>query len=184
MTTSKCTILTRCDNEDNVRYSGVILADKELGIIRRNDGSTTMSVGDGNTPWIDLKPIADNGQEPMYTKAEIDEISHCAQNGISTAYFLTDQLADKVSAINYEIERKAEELQELENRVLSILPTFDEYAAEEPDGLFIQQWSEPKCQCPECHYPMRRRNDMILASFPPLYEYQCMHCGRIEYLTK
>ena len=181
MTTSKCTILTRCDNEDNVRYSGVVLADRELGIIRRYDGTSTISVGDGNTPWIDLKPIADNAQEPIYTKAEIDEIANCAYNGISTAYSLADRLKEQVSLIEDRIEITTKEL---EDKMLSILPTFDEYAAEGLDGLFMQQWSEPKCQCPECHYPMRRRNDMILASFPPLYEYQCMHCGRIEYLTK
>ena len=165
-----CTILTRCDIEDNVRYDETVLADKELGIIRRNDGSSTISVGDGNTPWIDLKPIADNGQEPTYTKAEIDEIYNLAYDKIDTTYSLTNQLEEKTK--------------ELEDRILSILPTFDEYAAGEPYDFFMQQWSEPKCQCPECHYPMRRRNDMILTSFPPMYEYQCIHCQHIEYLTK
>lgn len=172
-----CTILMHCDTEDNVRYSGTVLADKELGIIRRDDGSSTISVGDGNTPWIDLRPIADNGQEPMYTRAEIDEFSNYAydridniDSRINTTYSLTNHLEEKTK--------------ELEDRILSILPTFDEYAAEESNSLFIQQWSEPKCQCPECHYPMRRRNDTILTSFPPMYEYQCIHCQHIEYLTK
>jgi hypothetical protein len=175
----------RCDNEDNVRYSGTVLADRELGIIRRYDGTSTISVGDGNTPWIDLKPIADNGEEKSYTKTEIDQLSDYAYGNITTLNgnitALKGSLQETVLSIEDRIEIKTKEL---EDKMLSILPTFDEYAAEELDGLFIQQWSEPKCQCPECHYPMRRKEDLILTCFPPLYEYRCTKCNHSEYLTK
>jgi hypothetical protein len=123
----------------------------------------------------------DNEDNVGYTKAEIDEIANCAYNEISATYSLADQLKEKVSSIEDRIETKTKEL---EDKMLSILPTFDEYAAEELDGLFIQQWSEPKCQCPECHYPMRRKEDLILTCFPPLYEYRCAKCNHSEYLTK
>lgn len=49
--------------------------------------------------------------------------------------------------------------------------------------LFTEQYSEPKYDCPECGDGHMRKNLMIvLASYPPKYQYECDTCGHVDYL--
>lgn len=63
------------------------------------------------------------------------------------------------------------------------LPTAKEYekAANKIAFQFIDQWSEPKYQCPKCGGGMRRNEMIILTSYPAKYEYQCDKCSHIDY---
>ncbi len=60
--------------------------------------------------------------------------------------------------------------------------TKDEYIAR--NQTFITNastYSEPKYQC-ECGGNMRKRLDMVLASYPPKYRYECDICGKVDFL--
>ena len=62
-------------------------------------------------------------------------------------------------------------------------PTAEEY--KQPSCKHIpgmQEYFEPKYQCPECDGIMCKNAMMLLPSQPPQYMYKCNKCGRIEYL--
>lgn len=49
--------------------------------------------------------------------------------------------------------------------------------------FFTEQYSEPKYDCPECGSGHMRKNlMMVLASYPPKYQYECDTCGHVDYL--
>jgi hypothetical protein len=61
------------------------------------------------------------------------------------------------------------------------LPTADEYRKSIGVPYDYQyEWSEPKYICPKCGGGMCK-NNMVLASNPPQYKYQCNKCGHVEY---
>ena len=52
--------------------------------------------------------------------------------------------------------------------------------------IFIDTWEmEPRSQvnieCPECGAKLFRRNDIILTTYPPKYQYECDKCNWIGY---
>lgn len=63
------------------------------------------------------------------------------------------------------------------------LPTADEYRKSIGVPYDYQyEWSEPKYLCPKCEEGgMRRREDVVLASYPPKRLYKCDKCGHIDY---
>lgn len=61
------------------------------------------------------------------------------------------------------------------------LPTADEYRKLVSFPTPIQEWSEPKYQCPYCGGGMCKNLLMILDSCPEQYKYRCNNCGHIEY---
>lgn len=63
------------------------------------------------------------------------------------------------------------------------LPTKEEYEAETLNrhNFMQRDWSEPKYLCTKCNGGMCRNEKVVLASYPPMYEYRCNKCGHIEY---
>ena len=62
------------------------------------------------------------------------------------------------------------------------LPTAEEYQKSLEQFIFNKEWSEPKYLCPKCEEGgMRRREDVVLASYPPKRLYKCDKCGHIDY---
>jgi predicted nucleic acid-binding Zn ribbon protein len=63
------------------------------------------------------------------------------------------------------------------------LPTKEEYEAKTLNrhNFMQRDWSEPKYLCTECNGGMCRNEKVVLASYPPMYEYKCNKCGHIEY---
>lgn len=62
------------------------------------------------------------------------------------------------------------------------LPTAEEYSASiNVTFEFPSEWSEPKYQCPKCGGGMCRNEMLVLASYPPKYEYKCNKCGHVGY---
>lgn len=48
---------------------------------------------------------------------------------------------------------------------------------------FYEQYSEPKYDCSKCGDGHMRKNlMMVLASYPPKYQYECDTCGHVDYL--
>ena len=176
MGTFNARILMKCDEEDNVRNCNEPLLDKELGIARRWDGSAAISIGDGHTAWKDLIPIADRQSDQEITDCKINDLrtdfSNIVDGSLRYAISKTDELEQRIEAID-----------DLQQKIYDFtgLPTFEEYRAMD---AYDQIWSEPKCLCPECNHPMRRKEDIILTCFPPVYEYRCTKCNHSEYLTK
>lgn len=64
------------------------------------------------------------------------------------------------------------------------LPTREEYTEKlNPFKHTFADWSEPKYICPECgEGGMRRREDIVFASNPPMRMYQCDKCAFTEFL--
>lgn len=45
------------------------------------------------------------------------------------------------------------------------------------------EYSEPKYNCPKCKTGKMRKNlSIVLASYPPKYQYECDCCGYVDYL--
>lgn len=64
----------------------------------------------------------------------------------------------------------------------STMLTKDEYIAKNQSYICdTSRYSEPKYQC-ECGGNMRKRLDIVLASYPPKYNYECDKCGKIDIL--
>ena len=62
------------------------------------------------------------------------------------------------------------------------LPSAEEYQKSLEQFSFNKIWSEPKYLCPKCgEGGMRRREDIILASYPPQRLYKCDKCDYTEY---
>lgn len=62
------------------------------------------------------------------------------------------------------------------------LPSAEEYQKSLKQFIFNEAWSEPKYLCPKCGKGgMRRREDIVLASYPPQRLYECDKCGHTEY---
>ena len=62
------------------------------------------------------------------------------------------------------------------------LPTAEEYQKSLEQFIFNKEWSEPKYLCPKCGKGgMRRREDIVLDSYPPQRLYECDKCGHTEY---
>lgn len=48
---------------------------------------------------------------------------------------------------------------------------------------YLQEWSSPMYECPECKEGNMRKNlTKVLCSLPPKYEYKCDKCGHVDYL--
>lgn len=52
--------------------------------------------------------------------------------------------------------------------------------------IFMDTWEmEPRSQvnieCPECGAKLFRRNDIILTTYPPKYQYECDKCNWVGY---
>lgn len=50
----------------------------------------------------------------------------------------------------------------------------------QPIYVNYNKFSEPKYTC-ECGGNVRKRLDIVLASYPPKYQYICDKCGKVEY---
>ena len=62
------------------------------------------------------------------------------------------------------------------------LPTAEEYQKSLEQFVSNKEWSEPKYLCPKCEEGgMRRREDIVLDSYPPKRLYKCDKCGHIDY---
>lgn len=62
------------------------------------------------------------------------------------------------------------------------LPSAEEYQKSLEQFIPNETWSEPKYLCPKCgEGGMRRREDIVLASYPPQRLYECDKCGHTEY---
>lgn len=62
------------------------------------------------------------------------------------------------------------------------LPSAEEYQKSLEQFISNETWSEPKYLCPKCgEGGMRRREDIVLASYPPQRLYECDKCGHTEY---
>ena len=62
------------------------------------------------------------------------------------------------------------------------LPSAEEYQKSLNQFIFDEKWSAPKYLCPKCgEGGMRRREDIVLDSYPPQRLYKCDKCGHIEY---
>lgn len=51
------------------------------------------------------------------------------------------------------------------------------------DNLFTKKYSEPKYECPRCGGNVRKNLLIILASNPPMFQYECDNCDYIDYLN-
>lgn len=61
------------------------------------------------------------------------------------------------------------------------LPTKEQYEAYKK--IQIQEYSEPKYQCPECkNGGMCRDESTIFLSFPAMNKYKCNRCGYVDFL--
>lgn len=60
--------------------------------------------------------------------------------------------------------------------------TKDEYIKNnQPIYMNNEIYSDPKYQC-ECGGNMRKRLNMVLASYPPKFRYECDKCGKVDFL--
>ena len=65
------------------------------------------------------------------------------------------------------------------------IKTKKEYISEHRNlirGINTCNYSEVKYKCDKCGGNMRKRNDIVLASNPPKYQYECDTCNNVDYL--
>lgn len=103
-----------------------------------------------------------------------------AQTYISTTTTLTNG-----SKLTYNFGKTTGDVHVIEEKTpefVKDLPSAEEYQKSLKQFIFNEAWSEPKYLCPKCgEGGMRRREDIVLASYPPQRLYECDKCGHTEY---
>ena len=69
------------------------------------------------------------------------------------------------------------------NNTLYDAETFDKMSKDAVTTYFemMKPWSDPVYKCRHCGGGMRRENNMVYASNPPCYRYECDTCGKSEF---
>lgn len=49
------------------------------------------------------------------------------------------------------------------------------------DTWEMESCSQVNIECPKCGAKLFRRNDMVLTSYPPKYQYECDKCNWVGY---
>lgn len=105
---------------------------------------------------------------------------HPAQTNISTTTTTTNG-----SKLTYNFGKTTGDVHVTEEKTpefVKDLPSAEEYQKSLEQFIFNEAWSEPKYLCPKCgEGGMRRREDIVLASYPPQRLYECDKCGHTEY---
>ena len=50
-----------------------------------------------------------------------------------------------------------------------------------PKYSYYPEWVDTDFECPDCGGIMQKHQNVVLASYPPKYEYKCKKCGKIRY---
>lgn len=64
------------------------------------------------------------------------------------------------------------------------MKTWNEYLEEDTYGTYGERYEPVEVECPNCKNRLYKRTDIVLTSYPPQYQYQCLACGWTGFARK
>ena len=59
--------------------------------------------------------------------------------------------------------------------------SWEEHKMQMPPWEVFSNKEKTNIQCPKCGEPLYKRNDIVLTSYPPQFQYECDKCNWIGY---